>query len=211
MIFLGVSLSAKEANNVSVVSLFVPDLWSYRRGNKWKISGIVFGFEDMTHEDGVAGIGDDEKEEWMVDVETWWLTLKDVFGACCSRGLGPFFVNLKRQRGNCYGLNLRLMSYALHSRQAHINPGSWFFLCLHLSIQLLITSHRKKNTDKKLNNKPTRLIAKITSACSVKDENRIVWNRQKAHHSMYSGLATWPIKLDSRFQKLWKRERGDRR
>ncbi len=49
----------------------------------------------MTHEDGIAGIRDDEEEEWMVQVETWWATFQDVFTACCGRRLGPLFVNLK--------------------------------------------------------------------------------------------------------------------
>ncbi len=34
---------------------------------------LLLRFYNMTHEDGVAGIGEDEKEEWMVHVETWWL------------------------------------------------------------------------------------------------------------------------------------------
>ncbi len=55
---------------------------SYRRYNKCEFSGIVFGFDNMTHEDGVASIGDDEKEEWMIHVQTWWKTLQDAFTAC---------------------------------------------------------------------------------------------------------------------------------
>ncbi len=34
---------------------------------------LLLRFDDMAHEDGVAGIGGDEEEEWMVHVETWWL------------------------------------------------------------------------------------------------------------------------------------------
>ncbi len=34
---------------------------------------LLLRFYNMAHEDGVAVIGGDEKEEWMVHVETWWL------------------------------------------------------------------------------------------------------------------------------------------
>ncbi len=44
-------------------------------------SGSILGFNNMAHEDGVAGIGDDEKEEWMIHVQTWWKTLQDAFTA----------------------------------------------------------------------------------------------------------------------------------
>ncbi len=57
----------------------------------------------MAHEDGVAGIGDDEKEEWMVHVETWWHAAQNHLTACCGRSLSSFFVNLKR-KGLCYDL-----------------------------------------------------------------------------------------------------------
>ncbi len=69
----------------------------------------------MAHEDEVAGIGDDEEEEWMIHMQTWWLTLKDKFGACCSRGLGPFFVNLKRQMGNGVVNEGQCLRFALSS------------------------------------------------------------------------------------------------
>ncbi len=52
----------------------------------------------MAHEDGVAGIGDDEKEEWMIHVQAWWETLQDTFTPSCSGGLSTFFVNLKDKR-----------------------------------------------------------------------------------------------------------------
>ncbi len=49
----------------------------------------------MTHEDGVAGIGDDEEEEWVIQVQTWWEAVQDAFAACCGRRLCSLFVNLK--------------------------------------------------------------------------------------------------------------------
>ncbi len=55
----------------------------------------------MAHEDGIAGIGDDEEEEWVIHVESWWAALQDVFTASCSGNLGPFFVNLKEQIRMC--------------------------------------------------------------------------------------------------------------
>ncbi len=57
--------------------------------------------DNVTHEDGVAAIGDDAKEEWMVDMQTWWATVQDVFTASCSGSLGPFFVNLKERKRRC--------------------------------------------------------------------------------------------------------------
>ncbi len=63
-----------------------------------RCSGSKFGFDDMAHEDGVAGIGDDEKEEWMIHVQAWWETLQDTFTSSCSGGLSTFFVNLKDKR-----------------------------------------------------------------------------------------------------------------
>ncbi len=36
----------------------------------------------MTHEDGVAGIGDDEKEEWVVRLESTRRAARDVLKAC---------------------------------------------------------------------------------------------------------------------------------
>ncbi len=51
--------------------------------------------DNVSHEDGVAGIGDDEEEEWMIHVEPWWATVQDVFTGCCGRRLCSFFVNLK--------------------------------------------------------------------------------------------------------------------
>ncbi len=59
-------------------------------------SGSVFGFDDMPHEDGVAGIRDDEEEKWMVDKSPWWATLVETSTASCSGGFSPFFVDLKR-------------------------------------------------------------------------------------------------------------------
>ncbi len=51
----------------------------------------------MAHEDGVAGVGDDEKEEWMVHVETWRHAAQNHFTACCGSSLSSFFVNLKEK------------------------------------------------------------------------------------------------------------------
>ncbi len=34
---------------------------------------LLLRFYIMTHEDGIAGIGDDEEEEWVVDIESCWL------------------------------------------------------------------------------------------------------------------------------------------
>ncbi len=77
-----------------------------KRGNekRWCLcSRIVFGFDNMTHEDGVASIGDDEKEEWMVHVETWRHAAQNDLTARCGRSLSSFFVNLKR-KGSLYHL-----------------------------------------------------------------------------------------------------------
>ncbi len=67
----------------------------YRRYNKCEFSGIVFGFDNMTHEDGIDGVGDDEKEEWMVRLESARRAAWDVFTASCGRRLCSFFINLK--------------------------------------------------------------------------------------------------------------------
>ncbi len=42
-----------------------------RGGALW----LLLRFDNMTHKDGVAGIGDDEEEEWVIHVESWWATL----------------------------------------------------------------------------------------------------------------------------------------
>ncbi len=36
---------------------------------------LVLRFDNMAHEDGIAGIGDDKEEEWVIHVESWWATL----------------------------------------------------------------------------------------------------------------------------------------
>ncbi len=64
-------------------------------------SGSILGFDNMAHEDGVASIGDDEEEEWMIHVKTWWKTLQDAFTASCRGGFSSFFVNLKDQKRRC--------------------------------------------------------------------------------------------------------------
>ncbi len=58
-------------------------------------------FDNMAHEDGKARIGDDEEEEWVIHVESWWATVQDVFTASYSGSLGPFFVNLKERKRRC--------------------------------------------------------------------------------------------------------------
>ncbi len=68
---------------------------SKRRYNKCEFSGIVFGFDNMTHKNGIAGIGDDEKEEWMVRLERTRPAAWNVFTANCGHRLGSFLVNLK--------------------------------------------------------------------------------------------------------------------
>ncbi len=32
-----------------------------------RLFGFVFGLDNVAHEDGVPGIGNDEKEEWMIN------------------------------------------------------------------------------------------------------------------------------------------------
>ncbi len=62
---------------------------------------LLLWFDNMTHKDGVAGIGDDEEEEWVIHVESWWATVQDVFTASCSRNLSPFFVYLQHKIRRC--------------------------------------------------------------------------------------------------------------
>ncbi len=61
-------------------------------------SGFVLRFNNVTHEDGVAGVGDDENEERAVHVQTWRHTAKLSSVARCCCGLSPFFVNLKKEK-----------------------------------------------------------------------------------------------------------------
>ncbi len=76
--------------DVSLVSEY--DVWVVGR------SGFVLRFNNMTHEGGVAGVGDDEKEERMIHVQAWWYTAKLSSVARCCCGLSPFFVDLKKKR-----------------------------------------------------------------------------------------------------------------
>ncbi len=50
----------------------------------------------MAHKDGVAGIGDDEKEERIVYSYAFWRTAIEEFTSSCSGALCPFFIKLKR-------------------------------------------------------------------------------------------------------------------
>ncbi len=51
----------------------------------------------MAHKDRVAGIGDDEKEKWMVYIEAWWHAAVTYLIPSCGRDFRSFFVNLKRK------------------------------------------------------------------------------------------------------------------
>ncbi len=65
---------------------------------KVKSFGIAFRLDNVTHEDWVAGIGNDEEQEWMIDINTWAHAI--VYNFHCRDGcrFSAFFVNLRTKK-----------------------------------------------------------------------------------------------------------------